>query len=111
MIGEIRDFETVDIAIKAALTGHLLLSTLHTTTTAGSIVRLVDMGVEPFLINACLVLLSRRGWQEGYASIVKKKSLACNISGARLQRMFNTGYSGRVLIPEILYMSPRSSRP
>ncbi len=45
MIGEIRDFETVDIAIKAALTGHLVLSTLHTTTATGSIIRLVNMGL------------------------------------------------------------------
>jgi len=57
MIGEIRDFETVDIAIKAALTGHLVLSTLHTTTASGSIVRLVNMGVEPFLITSSLLLV------------------------------------------------------
>ncbi|MDP2940995.1 MAG: ATPase, T2SS/T4P/T4SS family, partial [Candidatus Omnitrophota bacterium] len=61
MIGEIRDFETMDIAIKAALTGHLVLSTLHTTTAAGSIVRLLDMGVQPFLINASvLAIISQR---------------------------------------------------
>ncbi|MFH1407223.1 MAG: ATPase, T2SS/T4P/T4SS family, partial [Candidatus Omnitrophota bacterium] len=52
MIGEIRDLETCDIAIKAALTGHLVLSTLHTATAAGSIVRLVNMGIEPFLITS-----------------------------------------------------------
>jgi len=50
MIGEIRDFETLDVAIKAALTGHLVLSSLHTTTAAGSVVRMMNMGVEPFLI-------------------------------------------------------------
>ncbi len=55
MVGEIRDFETVDIAIKAALTGHLLLSTLHTTTAAGSITRLINMGVEPFLLSSTLL--------------------------------------------------------
>jgi len=55
MIGEIRDYETVDIAIKSALTGHLVLSTLHTTTAAGALVRLVNMGVEPYLINSSLV--------------------------------------------------------
>ncbi|MCK4337970.1 MAG: type II/IV secretion system protein, partial [Candidatus Aminicenantes bacterium] len=47
MVGEIRDFDTVDIAIKAALTGHLVLSTLHTTDAVGSVIRLVNMGVEP----------------------------------------------------------------
>ncbi|MCX5679947.1 MAG: GspE/PulE family protein, partial [Candidatus Omnitrophica bacterium] len=58
MIGEIRDFETVDIAIKAALTGHLVLSTLHTTTATGSVIRLVNMGVEPFLITSSIVLVA-----------------------------------------------------
>lgn len=57
MIGEIRDFETVDIAIKSALTGHLVLSTLHTTTACGSVVRLVNMGVEPFLITSSLIAI------------------------------------------------------
>jgi type II secretory ATPase GspE/PulE/Tfp pilus assembly ATPase PilB-like protein len=55
MIGEIRDYDTVDIAIKSALTGHLVLSTLHTTTSSGAIVRLINMGVEPYLINASLI--------------------------------------------------------
>ncbi|GAG36141.1 unnamed protein product, partial [marine sediment metagenome] len=58
MVGEIRDFDTVDIAIKAALTGHLVLSTLHTTTAAGSIIRLVNMGVEPFLITSSVVMIA-----------------------------------------------------
>lgn len=56
MIGEIRDAETADIAIKAALTGHLVFSTLHTNTAAGAVTRLKDMGVEPFLIAATLRL-------------------------------------------------------
>ena len=56
MIGEIRDAETADIAIKAALTGHLVFSTLHTNTAAGAVTRLIDMGVEPFLIAATLRL-------------------------------------------------------
>lgn len=55
MIGEIRDYDTVDIAIKAALTGHLVLSTLHTNTAAGSITRLINMGVEPFLLSSTLI--------------------------------------------------------
>ncbi|MBI2437231.1 MAG: Flp pilus assembly complex ATPase component TadA, partial [Lentisphaerae bacterium] len=50
MLGEIRDFETAEIAIRAALTGHLVLSTLHTNDSAGAITRLIDMGVEPFLV-------------------------------------------------------------
>lgn len=56
MIGEIRDQETADTAIKAALTGHLVFSTLHTNTAAGVVTRLIDMGVEPFLVAATLRL-------------------------------------------------------
>lgn len=55
MIGEIRDGDTADIAIKSALTGHLVLSTLHTTTSAGSITRLINMGIEPFLLSSTLI--------------------------------------------------------
>ena len=58
MVGEIRDFETADIAIKASLTGQLLLSTLHTNDAAGAITRLVDMGVEPFLVASSLIMVS-----------------------------------------------------
>ena len=58
MVGEIRDFETADIAIKASLTGQLILSTLHTNDAAGAITRLVDMGVEPFLVASSLVMSS-----------------------------------------------------
>lgn len=60
LVGEIRDFETADIATKAALTGHLLLSTLHTTSASSSVVRLINMGVEPFLIaSSCLLIVSQ----------------------------------------------------
>jgi len=58
MVGEIRDFETADIAIKASLTGQLILSTLHTNDSSGAITRLIDMGVEPFLVASSLVLAS-----------------------------------------------------
>ncbi|WP_338109499.1 type II secretion system ATPase GspE [Pseudomaricurvus alkylphenolicus] len=55
MVGEIRDLETVEIAIQASLTGHLVLSTLHTNTAVGAVTRLVDMGVEPFLLSSSLI--------------------------------------------------------
>lgn len=55
MIGEIRDLETAEISVQASLTGHLVLSTLHTNTAVGAITRLVDMGIEPFLISSSLV--------------------------------------------------------
>jgi type IV pilus assembly protein PilB len=54
MVGEIRDFETAEIAVKAALTGHLVLSTLHTNDAASTPMRLVEMGVEPFLVTSAL---------------------------------------------------------
>ena len=120
MIGEIRDFETVDIAIKAALTGHLVLSTVHTTTSAGSIVRLVDMGVEPFLINSSLIAivaqrLLRKACpfcSEKYKvadDLVKRFKLKNNFlsrsKGCR--RCFNTGYLGRIAIAENLVVTPK----
>ncbi len=54
MVGEIRDSETAKIAIRAAITGHLVLSTLHTNDSASSIVRLVDMGVEPYMVSSAV---------------------------------------------------------
>ncbi len=124
MIGEIRDYETVDIAIKSALTGHLVLSTLHTTTAPGSIVRLVNMGVEPYLINASLVcVLAQRlvrkicpHCKEEY--VIKKdilESLKLNLKevdkpvffrGKGCLRCLDTGYSGRVGIAEVLLLTP-----
>lgn len=111
MIGEIRDFETVDIAIKAALTGHLVLSTLHTNTACSSVVRLVDMGVEPFLINASLTcVVSQR--------LARRLCLVCKepdpgqpyFRGRGCKDCHNSGYNGRVLISEMLYMSPEIRR-
>ncbi|OQB13982.1 MAG: Type II secretion system protein E [Candidatus Omnitrophica bacterium ADurb.Bin205] len=123
MIGEIRDYETVDIAIKSALTGHLVLSTLHTTTAPGAVVRLVNMGVEPYLINSSLVcVVSQRlvrkicpYCKEEYT--VKKEvieSLKLNIEKAKAVRFFrgkgckncfNMGYMGRTGIAEVLLLS------
>jgi type IV pilus assembly protein PilB len=57
MVGEIRDGETADIAVKAALTGHLVLSTLHTNDAIGAVARLVNMGIEPYLIASCVLLV------------------------------------------------------
>ena len=57
MVGEIRDFETAQIGVQAALTGHLVLSTVHTNDAPGTITRLIDMGVEPFLISSAVILI------------------------------------------------------
>jgi general secretion pathway protein E len=55
MVGEIRDLETAEIAVQASLTGHLVLSTLHTNTASGAVTRLRDMGIEPFLLSSSLI--------------------------------------------------------
>ena len=61
MVGEIRDIETAEVAVQASLTGHLVMSTLHTNTAVGAMTRLIDMGVEPFLLSSSLVgMLSQR---------------------------------------------------
>jgi len=126
MVGEIRDFETVDIAIKAALTGHLVLSTLHTTTASGSIVRLVNMGVEPFLITSSLVLVSSQRLirricetcKESYkideetAKKIQLKSGEKNIAyrGKGCKACQNTGYRGREALIETLVLTPEIRR-
>lgn len=123
MIGEIRDFETVDIAIKAALTGHLVLSTLHTTSATGSIVRLVNMGVEPFLITSSVVLIGAQrlvrkicpNCKEAYApssdlleqlKIKESRSKVAFYKGKGCDRCFGTGYKGRTCLVELLELSP-----
>jgi len=57
MVGEVRDLETAEIAIRAALTGHLVFSTLHTNDAPGAITRLIDMGIEPFLVSSSVEAL------------------------------------------------------
>jgi type IV pilus assembly protein PilB len=124
MIGEIRDYETVDIAIKSALTGHLVLSTLHTTTASGAIARLVNMGVEPYLINSALVCVMAQRLVRKICSYCKEEypvkkevvdSLKLNLEGTKkplifhgkgCPNCFNLGYSGRVGIAEVLMLSP-----
>ncbi len=73
MVGEIRDSETADIAIKAALTGHLVLSTLHATTAAGAVTRFLNMGIEPFLITSSVLLA-------GSQRLVRKVCAQCKES-------------------------------
>lgn len=120
MIGEIRDYETVDIAVKSALTGHLVLSTLHTTTAAGAIARLINMGVEPYLINSSLICviaqrLVRRICPHCKEGIPIKleivDALKLNIGaiknpqffrGKGCPRCFRIGYIGRTAIVEVL---------
>ena len=93
MIGEIRDFETAQIAIQASLTGHLVLATLHTNDAASAVNRLIDMGVEPFLLSSSLLgVLAQR--------LVRKRCTACQ--GAGCEACGQTGYAGRTGIFELL---------
>ena len=93
MIGEIRDFETAQIAIQASLTGHLVLATLHTNDAASAVTRLTDMGVEPFLLSSSLrgVLAQR---------LVRKLCTLCQGKGCT--RCGQTGYLGRTGVFELL---------
>lgn len=123
MVGEIRDFETADIAIKASLTGQLILSTLHTNDSAGAITRLIDMGVEPFLVASSLILASAQRLMRkicenckeemaipeeilgrlglGLAKI-KKRGIKTFYKGRGCPRCNDTGYYGRIAILEAL---------
>ncbi|MCL4469000.1 MAG: type IV-A pilus assembly ATPase PilB [Deltaproteobacteria bacterium] len=120
MVGEIRDYETAEIAVKAALTGHLVLSTIHTNDAPSTINRLLNMGIEPFLVASSVhAILAQRlmrkicekckeeidiekkfltdiGMSEAEAKTTKTyKGKGCNICS-------NTGYKGRIAVYEIL---------
>jgi len=93
MIGEIRDYETAQIAIQASLTGHLVLATLHTNDAVSAITRLTDMGVEPFLLSSSLSgVLAQRLLRRVCAACHGKRCVQCN----------QVGYSGRTGIFELL---------
>jgi len=125
LVGEIRDAETMEMAIRAALTGHLVFSTLHTNDAAGAIPRLLDMGMEPFLLASSLIavlsqrlvrvicsrckepasvdqtLLATVGWEGKGVSLYRGKGCPkCN----------QTGYRGRIGIFEYLHVSPQIGR-
>jgi type IV pilus assembly protein PilB len=120
MIGEIRDNETADIAVKAALTGHQVLSTLHTNDAAGAITRLDDMGIEPFLISSSVILacaqrLVRRicpnckeefqPEPEIFTKLGIENDGATLYRGAGCSRCKGRGYVGRAPVLEVLPVS------
>ncbi len=124
MVGEIRDAETADMAIKSALTGHLVLSTLHTNSAAGSIVRLVNMGMEPFLLNSCIMAvigqrLVRKVCPKCLEPYRPAKGVATKLGlldtqgeplelarGTGCRSCFQSGYVGREVIAETLVLTP-----
>lgn len=117
MVGEIRDVETADISIKAALTGQMVFSTLHTNDAAGALTRLVDMGVEPFLVASSIVLVCAQrlcrkicphckhkveapGWiEKGLKEKIPEGTIFYEGKGCDQCR--KTGYYGRVGITEV----------
>jgi len=120
MVGEIRDFETAEIAVKAALTGHLVLSTLHTNDAPSTVSRMLNMGIEPFLVTASVNLvvaqrLARRicesckGPGEKHPDALARMGMTeeqirtANImKGRGCQVCNNTGYKGRVALYEVM---------
>jgi len=124
MIGEIRDFETADIAIQAALTGHLVLSSLHTNDAPSAITRLIDIGIQPFLINASVLgilaqrlirtlcphckqatTLNKDAWIKLTAPPKLKVPNNC-FKAVGCDECKQTGYLGRIGIYEIMPMNP-----
>jgi type IV pilus assembly protein PilB len=126
MVGEIRDLETATIAIQAALTGHLVLSTLHTNDAASAVTRLIDMGIEPFLIASCLngvvaqrlirVLCPKCKKPKVYTShdpafaAISSQATATGSENVGCQECLNTGFSGRLGIFEVMEMNPQIGR-
>ncbi len=118
MVGEIRDWETADIAMKAALTGHLVLTTLHTNDAPSAITRLLDMGIEPFLIAGALRMVSAQRLvrklcshcKESYTmskenlrefGILIEKPKVTLYKAKGCNKCNNTGYQGREAIAEV----------
>ena len=121
MVGEIRDKETVEVAIRASLTGHLVLSTLHTNDSIGSITRLMDMGVEPFLVASSLsgIVAQRlvrrvcRDCKEEHVPSKREEEIFAK-RGMHIDKVTKgrgcsscnmTGYKGRIAIHEILVIN------
>ena len=125
LVGEIRDHETAEIAVQSALTGHLVFSTLHTNDSASAITRLVDMGVEPFLISSSVLAVVAQRLVRVLCNNCKKayepSTIYLNsigLSPARFkgthiykavgcEKCINTGYSGRLGIFEIMVLTER----
>jgi len=125
MVGEIRDMDTASIAVKAALTGHLVLSTLHTNDAPSAIGRMIDMGVEPFLVASSVnLVLAQRLVRRVCANCKQEVQLsdevmdelqldpkdaqkATFLEGAGCVECNNTGYRGRQGIYEVMAMTPR----
>lgn len=118
MIGEMRDEETAHIAVRAAITGHLVFSTLHTNDAPTSLTRLVDMGIAPYLVaESTIGIISQRllrklcpSCKRGYLADDREKKILRDLNVVKLYKPTgcpacnNTGYKGRIAIHEVLYL-------
>ena len=105
MIGEIRDAETAKIAIEAGLTGHLLMSTMHSGSPAGALLRLLEMGIEPYQVTSSVsAVLNQRLVRKLCPKCKKKIENTDSFKAAGCDECFNTGYKGRVLIAEMVQL-------
>ena len=127
MLGEIRDAETAQLAIRAALTGHLILSTIHTNSAAGSVSRLIDMGIPPYLLSGTLNISVAQRLVRLLCEHCKKKipfdrnvlppgfSLPVDIhsyyTNSGCEHCFYTGYKGRTAIYELLPLTNENISP
>jgi general secretion pathway protein E len=101
MIGEIRDLETAQIAVQASLTGHLVLATLHTNDSAAAVTRLLDMGIEPFLLSSSLLgVVAQRLVRKLCVHCKRQNGLVWEAVGC--DKCGHTGYLGRVGVYELL---------
>jgi type IV pilus assembly protein PilB len=125
MVGEIRDLEVGEIAVEAALTGHLVLATLHTNDAPATVTRLINMGIEPFLVVASLnVIVAQRLCRKICLNCREEKKvsvdelIACGFAPSSAEKIKvyqgrgceacnNTGYKGRVAIYEVMPVSPK----
>ncbi|AGA59890.1 MULTISPECIES: ATPase, T2SS/T4P/T4SS family [Thermobacillus] len=119
MVGEIRDVETAEIAVRAAMTGHLVLSTLHSNSSVNAITRLIDMGVEPFLVasalrcvvaqrlvrKVCRYCAAERAPSGREAELLAAAGIRADklLIGAGCAECLRTGYRGRLAIHEVLF--------
>jgi type II secretory ATPase GspE/PulE/Tfp pilus assembly ATPase PilB-like protein len=102
MIGEIRDAETAKIAIEAGLTGHLLMSTMHSGSPAGGLLRLLEMGIEPYQVTSSISAILNQRLVRKLCEKCKRTDEKTNLPKAvGCEDCFNTGYKGRVLIAEM----------
>jgi len=111
MIGEIRDAETAKIVIEAGLTGHLLMSTMHSGTPAGAFLRLLEMGIEPYQVTSSVSAVLNQRLVRKLCEKCKKKDVQPGLyEAAGCDACFGTGYKGRALIAEMVQLDGQLRR-